>query len=204
MSTIYVIDDDRGVRESLVLLLSLQGHATRAFDSGEAFLAAALPEWSGCALVDLRMPGMSGLELQRELAARGISLPLIFITAHGDVTATRQALKSGAVDFIEKPLDEVELLAAIESACKRDEHARQSRAHSERFSELLTRLTPREREILDRVVAGEHNREIAQALGISARTVEVHKAHLMDKLQIERIPDLVRAMLGLRRDGPPG
>lgn len=204
MSTVYIIDDDRGVRESLVLLLSLQGYATRAFDSGGAFLAAALPEWSGCALVDLRMPGMSGLELQRELAARDIGLPLIFITAHGDVTATRQALKSGAVDFIEKPIDDVELLAAIEAACKRDERARHSRAHSTRFGELLARLTPREREILDRVVAGEHNREIAQALGISARTVEVHKAHLMDKLQIERIPDLVRAMLELRRQGPAG
>lgn len=196
-TTIFIVDDDGAVRDSLALLLSLKGFATRTFDRAEAFLAAAEPGLSGCALIDLRMPGMSGLGLQRELADRGIELPLIFITAHGDVTATRQALKGGAVDFIEKPIDDAELLAAIEAACARDAARRNARTQVAQFKALLARLTPREREILDRVVAGEHNREIALALGISARTVEVHKARVMDKLQIERMPELVRAMLSL-------
>lgn len=201
-STIYIVDDDSAVRDSLALLLSLKGFATRTFEQAEAFLAIADQGLSGCALIDLRMPGMSGLALQRELADRGVDLPLIFITAHGDVTATRQALKGGAVDFIEKPIDDTELLAAIEAACARDSKRRDARAQTARLSALLERLTPREREVLDRVVAGEHNREIAQALGISARTVEVHKARMMDKLQLERMPELVRAMLALRGDPP--
>ncbi|MFM9888365.1 MAG: response regulator transcription factor [Burkholderiales bacterium] len=200
--TVFIVDDDNAVRDSLALLVSLQGFPTRTFASARAFLEEVGPDWAGCALIDLRMPDMSGLELQAALVERGIPLPLIIITAHGDVTATRQALKSGALDFIEKPIDDTELLGAIRAAWKQDTERRQSARHATQFKALLDRLTPREREVLDRVVAGQHNREIAQALGISARTVEVHKARLMEKLRVERIPNLMRAMITADRDNP--
>ncbi len=200
--TVFIIDDDNAVRDSLALLVSLQGFPTRTFASAKAFLEEVGLDWAGCALIDLRMPDMSGLELQAALAERGIPLPLIIITAHGDVTATRQALKSGALDFIEKPIDDAELLVAIRAAWKQDAARRQSAHQATQFKALLDRLTPREREVLDRVVAGQHNREIAQALEISARTVEVHKARVMEKLRVERIPDLMRAMITAARDNP--
>ncbi len=198
--TVFIVDDDNAVRDSLALLVSLQGFPTRTFASARAFLEEVGLDWAGCALIDLRMPDMSGLELQAALLERGIRLPLIIITAHGDVTATRQALKSGARDLIEKPIDDAELLDAIRTAWQQDAERRQSAHHATQFKALLDRLTPREREVLDRIVAGQHNREIAQALGISARTVEVHKARLMEKLRVERIPDLMRAMITANRD----
>ncbi len=198
--TVFIVDDDNAVRDSLALLVSLLGFPTRTFASANAFLEEVGPEWAGCALIDLRMPDMSGLELQAALVERGIGLPLIIITAHGDVAATRQALKSGALDLIEKPIDDAELLEAIRAAWKQDAERRQAAREATQFRALLDRLTPREREVLDRVVAGQHNREIAQALGISARTVEVHKARFMEKLRVERIPDLMRAMISADRD----
>ncbi|MFN0303534.1 MAG: response regulator transcription factor, partial [Burkholderiales bacterium] len=181
---VFIVDDDNAVRDSLALLVSLLGFPNRAFASASAFLEEVRPEWAGCALIDLRMPDMSGLELQAALVERGIPLPVIIITAHGDVAATRQALKSGALDLIEKPIDDAELLEAIRTAWKQDAERRQAAREAAQFKALLDRLTPREREVLDRVVAGQHNREIAQVLGISARTVEVHKARLMEKLRV--------------------
>ncbi len=198
--TVFIVDDDNAVRDSLALLISLRGFPTRTFASADAFLEEVRPDWAGCALIDLRMPDMSGLEVQAALVERGIPLPIIIITAHGNVAATRQALKSGALDLIEKPIDDAELLEAIRAAWKQDAERRQSARHATQFKALLDRLTPREREVLDRIVAGQHNREIAQVLGISARTVEVHKARLMEKLRVERIPDLMRAMITVDRD----
>lgn len=199
--TVYIVDDDPSVLDSLVVLLGLQGFRTRAFPGANYFLESLSTEWAGCALVDLRMPGMSGLELQREMAARGIRLPVVIISAHGDLSAARAAFKSGAVDFLEKPLDNMQLKQALSSAFERDARQRAREAHSARIAALLNRLTARERTVLDAVVAGRHNREIAAVLGISARTVEVYKSRLMAKLEVERVPDLVRLLSD--KDGAP-
>lgn len=197
--TVFIVDDDPAVLDSLVVLLGLQRFSTRAFASAEKFLAAWAPDWAGCVVADLRMPGMSGLELQLAMAERGIDLPLVMITAHGDVAAARASFKSGAVDFLEKPLDNTQLIHAVRSALERAKQHRVHAQHSAQVSRQLARLTDREREVLDRVVAGRHNREIAAELGISARTVEAHKARLMAKLDVERLPDLVR-MVATRQD----
>jgi len=194
--TIYIIDDDPAVLDSLVVLLGLQGFRTQPFPGADAFLDAWSAEWTGCVLVDLRMPGKSGLELQLAMAELGITLPVVMITAHGDVSAARAAFKSGAVDFLEKPLDNRQLNHAIRTALERDRVERDRTRKSADASRQLARLTDREKEVLERVVAGRHNREIAAELGISARTVEAHKGRLMSKLGVERIPDLVRLVAG--------
>lgn len=196
--TVYIVDDDPGVRDSLSLLLELKGLRTRAFASAAGFLEACRPEWSGCLLLDLKMPEMGGLELQAELASRGIALPVIVVTAHGDVASARASFKAGALDFVEKPIDDDVLLAAIQAALERDSRARAESAESAQVAERLARLTPREREVLDLVAEGRHNREIAAALEISPRTVEVYKSRLMEKLQVRRLPDLVRLLMRLR------
>jgi RNA polymerase sigma factor (sigma-70 family) len=193
--TVYIVDDDPGVCDSLSLLLELRGFRTRSFASAEAFLEAVQPDWAGCAVIDLRMPGMDGIALQGELLRRNIPLPAIIITAHGDIGAARATLKAGAVDFIEKPIDDEQLIASIRAALDRDTEARREAARATELAARLERLTDREREVLDRVVAGRHNREIAAELGISARTVEVYKARMMEKLQVRRVPDLVRLVL---------
>lgn len=201
--SVTIVDDDAAVRDSLGLLLSLHGFAVRAFASGDAFLAVADAGWLGCVLLDLRMPGASGADVQRELAARGIAVPLIVLTAHGDATAARNALKAGAFDFLEKPVDERLLLAtldaaAIDAAARREISIRQAASRAR-----IDRLTPRERDVLALVVAGRHNREIAAALGISPRTVEVYKARLMDKLAVDRLPELIRLALDAEFAVPP-
>ncbi|HYC48614.1 MAG TPA: response regulator [Burkholderiales bacterium] len=192
---VYIIDDDAAVRDSLALLLRLHGFDTVCFAGAEAFLDEVSSEWSGIVLVDLRMPGMSGLELQAELQARQIELPVIVITAHGETSAARTSFKSGAVDFLEKPIDRDQLLAAIREAVKLESERVRRTGRTAEMLRQLARLTPREREILDRVVAGKHNREIASELDISVRTVEVHKARVMAKMGVERIADLVRVVL---------
>ena len=197
--TVFIVDDDAGVRDSLAMLLELKGFRTRTFAAAEAFLAEYRPEWPGCLVLDLRMPGMTGLELQADLARRGSALPVIIITAHGDVATTRSALKGGAVDFIEKPIDDEALVAAITAALDRDARERERAQAAAGAAERLARLTGREREVLALVAEGRHNREIAVALGISPRTVEVYKARMMEKLQVRRVPDLVRLVLENQR-----
>ena len=198
-SRIYIIDDDAAVRDSLALLLRLHGFDTVDFASAEAFLAEVTRDWSGIVLVDLRMPGMSGLELQGALQSREIELPVIIITAHGETSAARTSLKAGAVDFLEKPIDRDQLLSAIrEGLTSESERIRRASQNAE-ISRQLGRLTPREREVLDRVIAGKHNREIAKELDISVRTVEVHKARVMSKMGVERIADLMRVLLSVTR-----
>ena len=192
---VYIIDDDAAVRDSLALLLRLHGFDTVEFEGAEAFLSALGAEWSGIVLVDLRMPGMSGLELQSELQARTIELPVIVITAHGETSAARTSFKAGAVDFLEKPIDRDQLLNAVREGLRLESERVRRAGQAATITRQLARLTPREREVLDRVVEGKHNREIAADLSISVRTVEVHKARVLSKMGVERVADLLRLVL---------
>jgi FixJ family two-component response regulator len=193
--TVFIVDDEPAVRESLALLLDVRGVRTESFAEAKAFLAAYHPSQPGCLLLDLRMPEMTGAELQDELAARGLTLPVVVITAHGDVAATRAAFKAGAVDFLEKPIDPDALLAAVDAALARDAELRERAERSGAAASKLDLLTGREREVVERAAAGLHNREIAAELGISARTVEVYKGRAMEKLGVRRLPDLVRLVM---------
>jgi FixJ family two-component response regulator len=199
--TVFVIDDDASVRDSLALMLGLAGYRTAVFADAEAFLAAWQENWAGCAVTDLRLPGQSGIELQAAVRRRGITLPFIIITAHGDVPTARIAFRAQAVDFLEKPFDDAQLRAAIETAFALEER-RTGREQVQRVdAEKLARLTPREQEVLDRAAHGLHAKEIASALGISPRTVEVHKTHIMAKLGVRNVAELVRFAVSAKRPG---
>jgi FixJ family two-component response regulator len=197
--TIHIVEDDASVRDSLLLLLQLKGLRAAGFESADAFLAAMRPEWSGCLLVDLRMPGTTGLELQGILRERGNTMPIIIITAHGDVAAARRAFISGAVDFLEKPLDESALLAAIDKAMAVDRERRDAQALAAGRDARIARLSRREREVLWLAGDGCQNREIAEKLGLSPRTVEIYKARMMEKLQIRGLPELLRFLRGVQQ-----
>ena len=198
-NTIYIVEDDQSVRDALGLLLGLEGFSVALFADAESFLAARRPDWYGCLLIDVRMPGMDGLTLQKRLRESGCWLPVIVMTGHGDVESARQAFRSEAVDFLEKPIDHARLLSAIDEAFARQDLGQDDQERNAATASLLDTLTPREREVMEQVVAGRHNREIAQALEISPRTVEVHKARLLAKLKVGSIADLVR--LSLRAPG---
>ncbi len=192
---IYIVEDDPSVRDSLGLLLGIAGHAVIMFADAESFLKAYLPEWCGCLLIDIRMPGMNGLALQRKLLEIGCTMPVIVMTAHGDVESSREAFRAHAVDFLEKPIDHSKLMRAIDEAflILAATHDKKKRnAESER---LLARLTAREREVMELIVAGRHNKEIAEMLEISVRTVEVHKSRIMTKLEVDGVSGLVRLSL---------
>ena len=196
--TVYIVDDDAAVRDSLALMLGLAGYRTALFADAEAFLAAYRPDFAGCAIVDLRLPGASGLELQAELRARGSTLPFVIISAHGDVPSARTAFQAEAVDFLEKPFDDGQLRAAIDSAFAFEER-RIERALTRRGdAEKLAALTPREREVLEHAAKGLHAKEIAASLGISSRTVEVHKTRIMEKLGVRNVAELVRFALAVK------
>lgn len=190
--TIHIVDDDAAVRDSLALLLSLRGYRTALFESAEAFLGAVRGDWTGCILADIRMPGMSGLDLQHALREAGIGMPVVIVTGHGDVASARAAFQADAVDFLEKPFDESGPVAAVEAALARERARVASRREVATRDERLSTLTPREREVMELLVRGLHNREVAEQLGISARTVEVHKARVMDKLSARNLADLIR------------
>lgn len=190
--TVFIVDDDPSVRDALGLLLGVRGYRTAVFSSGEAFLQAWRADWAGCLLVDIRMSGMDGLELQRRLGEQGSLIPIIIVTGHGDVSLARAAFKARASDFLEKPFDDAKLIAAIDEAFSQEAAARGDVQRRAASVELLRELTQREREVMRLVVLGRHNREIAPALGISVRTVEVHKARLMGKLGVDNVADLVR------------
>jgi RNA polymerase sigma factor (sigma-70 family) len=197
--TVFVVDDDASVRDSLALMLSLSGYKSALFADAEAFLAAWQREWAGCVLADLRLPGKSGIELQAELRAKGSRLPFVIITAHGDVATARAAFQAEAVDFLEKPFDHAQVRAAIENAFSR-EQLRLARWHE---NERLANLTAREREVLEHAAQGLHAKEIAARLGISPRTVEVHKTRIMEKLGVRNVAELVRFVLAAG-PGPDG
>jgi FixJ family two-component response regulator len=192
--TVFIIDDDVSVRDSLSLLLSLEGYATATFASGEDFLKAWQPEWRGCVVVDIRMGGMSGLELQEKLRAQSSTLPVIVVTAHGDVAAARQAFLADAVDFIEKPFDPQQIITAVRNARERPG----SRAAPERVEGLgpgaIAQLSDRERQVMTLMIQGHHNRRIATELGISHRTVEIHKARVLEKMGVRSLVELVRLL----------
>jgi RNA polymerase sigma factor (sigma-70 family) len=195
--TVFIIDDDASVRDSLSLMLSLHGYVTASFASAEDFLQSGQSHWRGCVIADIRMAGMSGLELQAVLRERHPRLPVIVITAHGDVAAARQAFLANAVDFIEKPFNADHLFAAIEKARQhlRADGSRESASAA--LASATASLTDRERQVMKLMVQGLHNRQIAKELGISARTVEVHKARVMEKLGVRNLVDFVRLV-----DGP--
>ncbi|SFD22038.1 response regulator transcription factor [Massilia yuzhufengensis] len=193
--TVYIVDDDAAVRDALGLLLSLHGYRTAFFSDAASFLRTWTLDARGCLLLDIRMPGMDGLALQQALLDLGSRLPVLVITGHGDVHSARAAFRSQAVDFLEKPLQERQLVAAIEEAFARDQGQASDGEAAEQYRRREASLTPREREVMELVVAGRHNRDIAHELGISVRTVEVHKSRVMEKLAVDSIADLVRQHL---------
>lgn len=201
--TVFVVDDDEAVCDSLALLLSSVGRRVKTFLSARAFLDAYDPEQPGCLVLDVRMPGIDGLELQERLTAAQVPIPILFVTAYGDVPMAVRALQAGAVDFLQKPYREQELLERIDAALAEDRHRRAARARREERRRRLNRLTPREREVLDHVVAGEANKVIAGALGISERTVEIHRSRMMHKMEVGSVAELVRLMLDPDRSGSP-
>jgi len=193
--TVFIVDDDPAVRDALGLLLGVHDYRVALFADGESFLGAFRPDWRGCVLLDIRMPGIDGLSLQKKLNQAASQLPVIVMTGHGDVASAREAFRALALDFLEKPLDRERLLAAIDEAFAQQRDTLRQIEDRQESKQLLTHLTPRETEIMERVVAGRHNREIAAELGISPRTVEVHKARMMDKLGVHSVAELVRLQL---------
>jgi RNA polymerase sigma factor (sigma-70 family) len=190
--TIFIIDDDPSVRDALSLRLGIEGYRTALFADAEAFLAALEPGWAGCVVADLKLPGSTGLELQHELLRRGVRMPVVIITAHGDIDSARAAFQAKAIDFLPKPFETAQLLEAVQAAFEREERRLQGEEARRDEHSRLARLTAREREVLDRVAEGLHAKEIAAALGISPRTVEVHKARIMEKLDARNVAELVR------------
>jgi len=202
-ATVFLIDDDASVRDSLSLLLSLKGFRTQPFAAAQTFLDTYRPEWRGCVLTDLQMPEMSGLDLQQALHYRRILLPVVVLTAHGDVRTTRLAMKNGAFDFLEKPVNDEILLDILTNAIREDNLRYDANRSEHGARSRFERLTPREREVLDLLVAGLSQREIAGRLEISPRTVEVYKARMMEKLQCRSFAELIRASLAAAGAGPP-
>lgn len=192
---VYIVDDDAAIRDSLALMLGLEGYATRLFGDAESFLDELRPEWSGCVVADLRLPGLSGIELQARVRATGSSIPFVIITAHGDVPAARAAFHARAVDFLEKPFEGPQLRKAIETAFAWERERASASVLERAAAAKLARLTAREREVLEHAALGKHAKEIASALGISVRTVEVHKSRIMEKLEVRNIGELVRFAL---------
>lgn len=190
--TVYVVDDDPAVRDSLTLLIEQEDLAVEAFDGPEAFLAACGPECRGCAILDLRMPGMDGMRLQEELSRRGILLPIIFLTGHGDIPTSVRAIKAGAVDFLTKPITGAALLKSIRTALEEGERLHAQAETCNTAASRLANLTEREREVMVLAIEGLTNKEIARRLDISHRTVEIHKARVMHKTDAATILDLAR------------
>jgi FixJ family two-component response regulator len=193
---VYVVDDDPSVRDALGLMLRYSGYRAELFPDAESFLAAFQGDWAGCVVADLRLPGMSGIELQARLRERRSAIPFVIITAHGDVPTARKALRAQAVDFIEKPFEDSELRDAIDTAFSMEQRRIALEATERAHADKLASLSVREREVLEFAATGLHAREIAVALGISPRTVEIHKQHIMEKLGVRNVAELVRFALG--------
>lgn len=195
--SIYVVDDDDAMRDSMTWLLEGEGYRVACYASGSEFLAARHPGLRGCLVLDVRMPEMSGLELYEKLAALGSKLPVIFVTGHGDVPMAVAALQRGACDFIEKPFHNQDLLSRISRALELDRQNCARRERDDAISSRLEQLTQREREVLNLVVAGKLNKQIADTLDISMKTVEAHRARVMDKMGVRTLAELVRAVMQL-------
>ncbi|MDP6350888.1 MAG: response regulator [Alphaproteobacteria bacterium] len=198
---VFVVDDDEAVRDSMQVLLELAGLEVKAYPSAEAFLDDFRPAPKTCLVSDVRMPGKDGLALQAELVARGSSLPIVFITGHGDIPMAVRAMKAGAVDFVEKPFTDETILGSIRRALVIA--GKVPDAHSPEAAELIATLTPREHDVLDLLVVGHPNKVIAHILGISPRTVEIHRARVMDKMKAPSLSQLVRTALAAGVDPGP-
>ena len=196
---VFVVDDDEAVRASIAMLLESVSLKTETFASAREFLQAWAGDRPGCVVLDLRMPGLSGLELQERLLALGSRLPIIFVSGHGDVPDAVAAMRAGAVDFLRKPFRDQDLLDRIQKALELDAQRRSEAVDVERIRGRLARLTQREREVLDRVVEGLPNKTIAQKLGVSERTVEIHRSRAMAKMEAGSLAELVKLVL---RAGP--
>jgi two-component system response regulator FixJ len=191
---VYVVDDEPTVRDSLCALLGAHGYEAVGLPTAEAFLERARADGGLCAFIDLRMPGMGGLDLQKALAGAGIAVQVIILTAYGDVPLAVEAMKAGAIDFIEKPGSEGQILAAIEAAAATAANRPQARLPAGVVEERLARLTARERHVLDHLVLGKTNKQIAEEFGISQRTVEIHRARIREKMEARGLADLIRMM----------
>ena len=190
--TVFVVDDDPSVLRALERLLRAAGHAVEAYASPGAFLERAPSERPGCAVIDLRMPGLDGTELQEELSRRGCPLPIVFLTGHGDVPSSVRAMKAGAIDFLTKPCDDTDLLAAVARAIERDARGRAALGEQQALRTRFEALTPREREVCLRVAQGLLNKQIADELGAAEKTIKVHRGRVMEKLGVESVAELVR------------
>jgi len=195
--TVFVVDDDEAVRGSLRLLLKSVGLAATALPSAQEFLAKYDPEQPGCLVLDVRMPGMSGLDLQEQLNMRGAIIPVIFITGHGDIPMAVEAMQQGAFDFLQKPFRDQDLIDRIQRALAKDKANRAELSERSRVRERFESLTPREREVLDLVTSGKPNKIMAADLGVSQRTVEIHRARVMEKMNASSLAQLVRMMMDL-------
>lgn len=189
---VFVVDDDKAVREATADLLASVGLRAMTFRTAQEFLASPRPEAPGCLVLDVRLPRLSGLDLQRELASSPVPIPIIFITAHGDVPMSVQAMKAGAVEFLTKPFRDQQLLEAIEKAVERDRGDRRRRKDLAELRDRFESLTPREHDVMTRVVAGLLNKQIAAELGTSEVTVKIQRAQVMHKMRADSLPDLVR------------
>ncbi|MDX9951176.1 MAG: response regulator [Methylophilaceae bacterium] len=190
--TVYIVDDDPAVRDSLTLMLQQDGYRIRSFESGEAFLAVADTTTHGCAIIDIRMPGMDGIQLQEEILRRQIPLPVIFLTAHGDIPKSVKAMKAGAVDFLTKPVTRRDLLAALQAASREIARIETSAANRSQAQAQLETLTERELQVTQLAILGHSNKEIARKLGISHRTIEIHKSNIMKKTGALNLLELAR------------
>ena len=199
--TAIVIDDDDAVRSSLKLLLRSVKLPVVVYASAQEFLPKYSVDQPGCLIVDVRMPGMSGLELQQQLNLRGAMIPVIFITGHGDISMAVEAMRQGAFDFLPKPFRDQDLLDRVQKALEKDAKNRQEIAQTDRVKELFESLTPREREVLELVTSGKPNKVMAADLGVSQRTIEIHRARVMEKMHANSLAQLVRMVMSLKESG---
>lgn len=199
---VYVVDDDQALRDALSSLLRSVGWQVQVFSSAPALLQTALPDVPSCLVLDVRLPGISGLDFHAQLVKAGIRLPVIFMTGHGDIPMTVQAMKAGAIDFLPKPFRDQDLLDAVTVAIERDRVRRQEDGASAQLAQHYQTLTPREREVMALVVSGLMNKQIAAEIGLSEITVKIHRGHVMKKMGVRSLADLVRAaeLLGIRAD----
>ena len=199
---VYVVDDEEPVGDSIAMLLRTVGLKSRVYRDPRAFLEEYRPEMPGCLLLDIRMPQMGGLEVQRELIRRNVALPVIFITGHGDVPMAVEAMRAGALDFIQKPFNDDELIRRVQKALEQDAHDRELLQRREELERRWAGLTPREREIAGRIADGQANKKVAAELGISVRTAELHRARILQKMGVRSLAQLVQMLVALKGASP--
>jgi FixJ family two-component response regulator len=195
--TVHIVDDDNGVRTSIRVLMKSVGLPAVTYGSAQEFLAGYNPMMAGCVVLDIRMPGMSGMELQEALNERGAVIPVIFVTGHGDVPMAVEAMRHGAFDFLQKPFRDQDLIDRVQQALARDAETREELKEHSRIRARIATLTPREKEVLDLLTVGKANKMMAQDLGLSQRTIEIHRAHVMEKMGARSVAQLVRMVMDL-------